>query len=261
MVAFWIKKFVAFWFMPLNVAMLLLGTSLVLGRNARYRNVARGCLWAALAVLLVISNRTCSRLLIWPLERSYAPIPEAMTAAELPERVQKCRFILVLGAGHTQEAGWPATVQMSNSGLGRLTEAVRLGRLLPSAKLIMCGPGEKPEETHAKALMRGARALGLLGDRFALVETVRDTEDEVREAKKIAGNEPVALVTTACHMPRAMALCAKAGLVVEPCPTDFLGKFKGAHPLSDFGWDSESVTRSTFAFREYLGRMWIWLKG
>lgn len=261
MIAFWIKKFVAFWLMPMNVAMVLIGLSLFLSRKGRPSAWAKRCLWCAFALLLLIGNKTVSRLLIQPLERRYEAVREVHDAAALPDSLKAARYIIVLGGGHAAEPTFPAHLQLSNSALARISEGVRLARLLPSTKLILFGSGATAETTHAKTLMRTARDIGgIAPERCLLSEFVRDTEDEVRQAKNIAGGHPVALVTSACHMPRAVRLASAAGLDVFPCPTDFLGKTSGNFSWNDLGWDSESITRSTFAIREYIGAAWVLIK-
>ena len=62
-------------------------------------------------------------------------------------------------------------------------------------------------------------------------------------------------------MPRAVGLFRKAGVDVLPCPTDFAGRIDtGFHP-EDWSWDTESLERSTFAVRERIGYLWVWLRG
>jgi hypothetical protein len=68
----------------------------------------------------------------------------------------ECRYVAVLGSGGRQlprDIG--ALPCYSTSGRSRLTEAVRLMRVLPNAKLIVSGPGDKDRSdlpSHAVVL-------------------------------------------------------------------------------------------------------------
>jgi uncharacterized SAM-binding protein YcdF (DUF218 family) len=98
-------------------------------------------------------------------------------------------------------------------------------------------------------------------ERILRIEHARDTEDEARETQRLAAGAPVALVTSAWHLPRAMALFRSAGLAPLPCPTDYRAHTADALTFDDFLCDAESLTRSTFALRERIGYLWIWLRG
>src|SRR5205814_3400389 len=95
---------------------------------------------------------------------------------------------------------------LSRSAQARLTEAVRILRHLPDAKLLLSGPAVGKWPSHATMMSRAALSLGLDEKRIELIEQVRDTEDESLAVKNKVGAEPLALVTTAWPMPRAVAL-------------------------------------------------------
>ena len=132
--------------------------------------------------------------------------------------------------------------------------------------------GTKPplETLRAKAgscrdlalfMMEAARSLGLEENRIVLLEQVRDTEDESLAVRARVGDEPLALVTSGWHLPRAVALFRHAGLSPVPCPTGFTAHDDGKWHWSDLLWDVESLERSTYAVRERIGYLWIWLRG
>jgi uncharacterized SAM-binding protein YcdF (DUF218 family) len=150
---------------------------------------------------------------------------------------------------------------LSPSALARIVEGVRLLRVLPDAQLIVTGPGAAPHPTHASVLAHAAESLGIAAARIHLVEKVQDTEDESQAVRAIVGSAPVALVTSAWHLPRAAGLFRRAGVSVLPCPADFLGRAGGQFHWIDLTWDTESLVRSTFAVRENIGYLWVWLRG
>ena len=88
-----------------------------------------------------------------------------------------------------------------------------------------------------------------------------DTEDEAFAIARLAGGGRIALVTSASHMPRAAHLFRKAGANFVPCPADFEAHRDIHLQWSSFGWDSESLARSTLAFHEWIGLLWLRLRG
>lgn len=258
---FWAKKFVSFWLMPLPLCLTLLAAGLLVLAFTQRRRLGRSLVVTASVLLLLFSNKVVSTWLVHPLEAKYAPAPEFSPEKPLPPSLAACRFIVVLGGGHSDVAGLSATQQLSPSGLGRIVEGVRLARALPEARLVMSGPGVGNNPTHASVLARAAQSLGIERQRISLIETARDTEEEAAAMRAIAGREPVALVTSAWHLPRAAALFRKAGVDVVPCPADFTARMNGDFRWVDLTWDTASLERSTWAVRERIGYLWVWLRG
>lgn len=261
--AFWLKKAVAFFLMPLPVCLLLLVAGLWLLGHARRerRKLGRGLVAAGLLVLFLGSNNQISIWLIRPLEKQYTPVAEIPPGAAVPAALARCRYIVVLGGGHGDADFLPATSKLSTSALGRVTEGVRLLRLIPDARLIVTGPGERDRPTHATILAQAAVALGAPADRIVKIEQVRDTEDESHAVRSLIGDAPVALVTSAWHLPRAAALFRQAGVDILPCPADFLAKPEEKWSVETLLCESDSLNRSTYAVHEYVGRLWLWLRG
>ena len=258
---FWLKKFVSFWLMPLPLCLTLLVSGLLLARSPRRSRIGRLLLGAAAALLLLFSNKAVSTRLLRPLEERYPAIPEIAAGASLPTAIAGCRFVVVLGGGHSDMPGIAATGQLSASALGRIVEAVRLLRLLPGARLVVSGPGEPGRPSHAAVLARAAESLGIDPERISLVDTALDTEDESLAVAQIAGKARVALVTSAWHMPRAAALFRRAGVDFAPCPADFVARTNIRFEWSDLTWDSEALERSTLAVHERVGLLWLRLRG
>jgi uncharacterized SAM-binding protein YcdF (DUF218 family) len=256
---FWLKKAVSFWLMPLPFAAALLVAGVVLLGTSR-RTLGRWLATAGVGVLLLFSTNRFSIGLLEPLEVRYSAIPELVAGAPLPPALARCRLVVVLGSGHTPMAGVAATAQLSPSGLGRLTEGVRLLRLLPEARLVVSGPADPGERSHAAVLAAAATALGVDPRRITLLETALDTEDESRAIARIAAGQPVALVTSAWHMPRAMRLFRKAGVDALPCPADYIARGDGKFRWLALRFDTESLERSTLAVHEWIGMCWLRLR-
>ncbi|MDB6126779.1 MAG: hypothetical protein JWM35_675, partial [Verrucomicrobia bacterium] len=144
----------------------------------------------------------------------------------------------------------------------RLVEGVRLARLLPEASLVVSGPSAGDGDTHASVLAAAAISLGVDPRRIIQIDTARDTDDEVQEIKLRLGPQAhFALVTSAWHLPRAVALMRCAGLDPLPCPADFLTRANRDSRASDWLFDLSGLERSTWAIYERLGTAWAKMQG
>lgn len=271
---FWLKKFVSFWLMPLPFCLALLVAGLWLTRSARRarpvrqaqgrepaERLGRALLLAGTALLLIFSSSFVSWWLVRPLEAAYPAVPEIRAGQPLPASLAGCRYVVVLGGGNGNSPGLPATSLLSTSAISRITEGVRLLRALPDAKLLVSGPADRRHDSHAVVLARAAESLGIENERIILIDLARDTEDEAQAVRKIAGEAQVALVTSAWHMPRAMALFRHTGLHPVAAPCDYRSHSDDELSWVHFLWDSGSLERSTCAIRERIGYLWIWLRG
>lgn len=259
---FWLKKTLSFWLMPLPFALALLTIGFLLMRRTKRKRLGRGLVIAAAALLLIASNRFVAYSLIRPLETRFPAIPEITGA--VPPDLAACGFVVVLGGGNHRTPGLAASNLLSTSALSRLVEGVRILRVLPGAKLIVTGPGapSAPQEpTHAAMLGRAAVGLGIAPDRILFIDDARDTEEESRAVKKLAQDTPVAVVTSAWHMPRTAALFRSAQVKAVPCPADFATKDNPDWKIDDYLWDYGSIGGTSLGLREHLGYLWIWLRG
>ena len=258
---FWLKKFVSFWLMPLPAGLVLAGTGLWLIRRGRRRASGRMLVAAGAALILVTSNSLVSKALMRGLQDRHPPVPEFVPGQPLPAAVVRVRFIAVLGGGNGHSPGVAATNLLSSSAISRLTEGVRVARVVPEAKLVVSGGGPEGKPTHAAVLERAAVQLGMDPARIIRVEDARDTEDEADRITRLAAGAPVAVVTSAWHQPRAMALFRGAGADALACPSDYRAHHEDPLSFDDFLFDAESLARSSFAIRERIGLLWITLRG
>lgn len=258
---FWLKKFVSFWLMPLSFCVTAMLAGLWLLRNPKRARLGRALIATAVIMLMVFSNKFVSKWLIRPLEARYPAIPE-FTAGSVPPDLAACQYVVVLGGGNGHSPNTPATSLLSTSALGRVTEAVRILRVLPEARMIVSGPGSGGNRaTHATVLARAAISLGVAPDRIQYIDQAHDTEDEAHSVRRLVGDKRVALVTSAWHMPRSMALFRHAGVAALPCPADYETHTNDPLWFDDFLWESSALNRSTLAMRERIGYLWIWLRG
>jgi uncharacterized SAM-binding protein YcdF (DUF218 family) len=258
---FELKKFIGFWLMPLPFCLALIAIGLVLMLLARRARLARALLITGAVLLMLLSNKLISRWLIRPLETHYPAIPEMLAGRTPPPDLAACRYVVVMGGGNGYGGGVSANNLLSTSAISRVAEAVRILRVLPEAKMIVSGPATGKRESHATVLARAAQSLGIDADRVMYIDNARDTEDESHAVAQLAGGAPVALVTSAWHMPRSIALFRNAGVKAVACPADYRSHADDPFGIDDLFWDVHALERSTFAVRERIGFLWIWLRG
>lgn len=257
---FWLKKTLTIPFLPLSFVLLVGIAGLVLLFWTRRQKLGRWLITVALLALAVFSNKGVARFLIAPLESQYTAVPEARIASDLPPAIHACRFVVVLGGGHGDSPQLSRVNQLSSSALGRLTEGVRLAYLLPEAKLVVSGYNGPREFSHAQILAEAAQSLGIAPARIVRFDQTRDTDDEAQAILREIGPQPFLLVTSAWHMPRAMALCKKAGLNPIAAPADFMERENREENWTFVAWDISALERSTKAIHERLGFFWAKLR-
>ncbi len=194
-----------------------------------------------------------ARALLAPLEGLY---PALLTRPERPPG-----WIVVLTGGEGWGEGRPITSDLSTSSAARLLEAVRVWRLLDGEGelLFVGGIGQPGRRAEAPLMAQAAAALGVPRRSLHWEAASRNTHENALAIASELGGRPFVLVTSAFHMPRAMAACRAAGLEPIPAPCGYRA------PLELSGWDllpaSEYLWDSALAIREYLALLYYRLKG
>lgn len=234
--------------MPFPIFFLLLGIALLFWKRG---NIQRGkqVFIIALIWIALLSYSPFASLLLLPLENRHSKI-------ELDSNHPQ--YIHVLGCGHTSNPKIPLSSQISLVSLARINEGVALYKTYPNMKLIFSGYGGDDPISNARKNAQMAIALGVNPRDIIILEAPKDTQEEAIASKRIVGNQPIILVTSASHMVRASALFRKMGVTVLPAPTDF--QVKKASRLLQFP-SAEGLSRSEAAFHEYLGLAWGKIKG
>ncbi len=188
-----------------------------------------------------------ARALLEPLESQYPAVLNAGALAPPP------RFVVVLGAGAQEQAGWPITAELTPTSLVRLAEGLRLLRQLGDARLIVSGGSAHGQLATARGYAQAAEALGVAATRLIINDTPLDTRAEIRNIRAEVADAPVLLVTSAAHMPRAMAYCRKYGVRAIAAPTGYLAQPAARWDLLAFLPTSSALQKSETALHEYLG--------
>jgi uncharacterized SAM-binding protein YcdF (DUF218 family) len=238
---------------PLLTALLLAaGAGLLLWRGRRRSGA--WLLGIALGWLWLWSTPAFSDWLRATLEQRYPPVSL--------EQLPSADAIVVLGG--VAEAAAPPLRPDPNLGaaIDRVWYAARLYRagkapwILVSGGNLPWGGGEQPESSVMAELLRelGVPAAAILQESAS--RTTRENRDRSLPILQAHGARRILLVTSALHLPRALALFQATDLEVLPAPTDFETRFpSNAHPLR---WlpDAQALADGSRAFKEYLGR-WV----
>jgi uncharacterized SAM-binding protein YcdF (DUF218 family) len=246
------------WFL-LQPSSLMLGAVIVGAAllGTRWRRLARGLLWGGLAAVLIGGLSPLSDLLIRPLEARFhrAEIGGGAIAG----------IIVLGGAEDSRAADTPQLAPLNEAG-ERYTEAVALARRLPQARIVFTGGSGLLVTTGPQEADVAGRLLGALGvptERLTLESKSRDTYENALFTARLVDPKPGErwlLVTSAWHMPRAIACFRQAGFKVEPWPVDYRAA-RGLGALRLQSSIPEGLRRIDFIVREYVGLVMYYATG
>ncbi|MCL2919614.1 YdcF family protein [Shewanella litorisediminis] len=241
---FLLKKILSLLVMP--IPLLVLGLLLVLILWQR-RALARSLLMVSVAALVFLSSTFGSNMLINPLEQRYSANPRPIEG--------DC-VVSVLGFEHDDAIHGSAVQQLSPVALARLTEGLKQMSLGKDCTLIVSGyRSDYNRFAHADVMKQAAMELGVPEAQIIALPLARDTLEEARQIKALGLDVPIRLVTSAAHMPRAMAMFAHEGLNAEAAPTDFTARRSTWWRLN-----AETLSSSQKAIHEYVGTLWFELR-
>ena len=239
---------------PLNIFWIATVLALLFYKLKR-KKTARLFLIFAFLDMFLFSVTPLPVYLIQNLEQQYAPVKTENIHEKLP--------IIVLGGGHVNDPDLPPIHQLSSTALSRLTEGIRLYTKMEGTTLILSGFSSKPnEKSQAEVMAKTAVSLGVQPKDTIMLTKPATTWDEAVELKKRLGaNQKFILVTSASHMPRAIATFKNQGLQPIAAPANFQIK-KGPRTVVYNWWPSYSKIKYTEkALHEYVG-VWYykWFK-
>lgn len=244
----WLAQPSRFWLIVIVLATLLLFSP--------WFRLGRWLLLIASSAALVTMLLPIHLYLARPLESRF-PIPD------LPEKLDG---IMVLGGAVdqilTETHGQPSL----NGAAERMTEALRLAKAFPDAKLVFSGgSAEVNPQTdfkEADVATRFFTDLGLSKDRLRLESKSRNTFENVMYSKELLEPQEAEvwlLVTSAMHMPRSVGIFRTFNWDVIPYPVDFrVGQTAASDPPRFF---SDKLLLIDLASKEWLGLLSYRLMG
>ncbi len=217
--------------MPLTLGLIIAFIGLIY----LYKNqIKKAKIFLTISIIWIatISYTPFSNLLISPLENQYTAL------SETPKDV---KYILLLGGGR-ENRGW---------------EALRLYNQMPNSKIITSGYAGRGSEAEAVTTANILYGLGIPKKDVIIHSSPKDTQEEAIKIKQTLGEEKFILITSAYHMPRALALFKKEGLNPIIAPTDF--KIKDSDKALSVP-SAYALKKTEVAWHEYLGLVFSKIK-
>ena len=215
---FVLSKLLSFVTQPLSWVLALLGLGLLLQR--RRPRAASALMWTALAILVLQGWEPLPDALLRRLEAQH-PRPA-------PPDLQRYAGVIVLGGALEPAALWTAHEQPAlNSAAERMTAGIALLQREPGLRLLFTGgEGELlgSNMSEAERARRFYAEQGVDPQRLVFESASRSTHENAVLSARLPGVDPTLpwlLLTSAWHMPRAMATFQKAGWNVTPWPADY----------------------------------------
>lgn len=253
-VVYAIYKLVKVAVFPLTWILLLLAAALVASWRGRWR-LLRVCLILALVLTYGLSLPPVARTLARTLEHRYAEPARVDRSASAPFDA-----VVVLAGGVARRGGLRPRDELTAASLKRVICGRRLMAQGLAPVLVFSGGNADPFADHAPEAAIMARALAEIGPQPGMVQTEtasRTTYENAVETKKLLGTRTrIALVTSALHMPRAMALFAQQGFHPTAFPCGYLAGPR-ASGIRDYLPDIEYLEDSTRAINEWVG-LWLY---
>ncbi len=247
---FLLKKIAGALLMPLSAFLLLGILGWILWTRGRWRRVGQGMVAASLLLISLAALGPVADALVRPLERGAPAFPGDSVG-----------FVVVLGNGHVSDPAIPVSARLSSTALVRLVEGVAIATSQPWSRLVLSGWGGADPRPNAEVYGEVAASLGFPEARMVLEPRPRDTRQEAELLAPLLRGQRFALVTSASHMPRAVALFRAQGLDPIAAPTGHLAAESQGLDVLDLVPDAEVLARTRFAWHEVLGRIWASLSG
>jgi uncharacterized SAM-binding protein YcdF (DUF218 family) len=252
---FIISKILGFFALPSNllISIGLIGLVLLCTRFTRLAN----CLVVtSLALIALAGLSPFGNALILPLEQRFPPWDASYGQPD---------GIVVLGGGITPDVSVARDVVALGEAAERITATVELARRYPNTPIIYSsGSGTLVSEAiEAPIAVKEFEALGIAAERITAEQQSRNTIENAAFSRLIADPKPGErwlLVTSAYHMPRAMAAFRAAGFPIEAYPVDWRtrGPIDAARPFNSLG---AGLRQTDAAMHEWLGLLVYRLTG
>jgi uncharacterized SAM-binding protein YcdF (DUF218 family) len=255
-VFFVLSKMVGYLMMPSNLLMAIGLIGLVL-LFTRFRRLASWLIVTSLVLIAAVGYSPLGRILLLPLEERFPPWNASRAAPD---------GIVVLGGAISPDISVARGVVALNGSAERLTVAVELAHRYPNARIIFTGGTASLDPTaplEAPLAVKEFEALGVPHERITAEEQSRNTIENAVFSRLLADPKPGErwlLVTSASHMPRAIAAFRAAGFAVEAYPVNWhtRGRSDAAELFMSF---AGGLAMTDHAVHEWMGLVAYWLTG
>jgi len=247
-VFFILSKIFSFFALPSNILITIGIVGLVL-LCTRFTRLASWLVVTSIALIAVAGLSPLGNVLILPLEQRFPPWDAARGPPD---------GIVVLGGAITLDVSEARGAVALNEAAERITAAAELARRYPNARIIFSGGNNfliTSEAVEAAIAVKEFEALGIPHQRITAEEQSRNTIENAVFSRLLANPQPGErwiLVTSAYHMPRAMAAFRAAGFPIEAYPVDWRtrGPIDAVAPFASLG---DGLRRTDTAVHEWIG--------
>ena len=156
MFAFFLKKFVSAFLLPLPIFFALAVVGLVFLWSGKRQKTAKWLITFSVAWLALFSWGPVPEHFLKSLERTYPA-----NGMEMREGGEDFEYIVVLGGGHVSDPDVPISARVSPESLARLFEAAAIHGKAPDAKLIFSGGAYGDPVPNARVMAEAARLIGV----------------------------------------------------------------------------------------------------
>ena len=198
--------------------MMALGLIGIMFLFTRFRRLASWLIVTSLVLIAFAGYSPLGRILMLPLEQRFPPWDASRGDPD---------GIVVLGGAIDPEISLARGVVALNSSAERITVTAELARRYPNARIVFSGGTSSLDPNaamEAPVAVKELVALGVAHDRVTVDEQSRNTIENAVFSHLLANPKPGerwVLVTSAAHMPRAIAVFRAAGFPIEAYPVDY----------------------------------------
>jgi uncharacterized SAM-binding protein YcdF (DUF218 family) len=231
---------------PLSVAFLFSALAAILA-FVGWRKIAGVSALLSALVLFVTLYTNAGSFALQNLENRYSKAADPTSLS----------CMIVLGGVFESEVTTARGGIEFNQAADRFVEALRLALRYPQSRILISGGDGSFSgvyESEAQASERFFTAFGVPAERMVKDSTSRTTYENTVNTTQLldtAGLKDCALITSAFHMPRSVALFKKAGISVTPWPADF--RTSGKVTLGfDFTQPALNAQLTATAVREWM---------
>jgi len=254
---FILSKTLGFFTVPSNDLMTIGLFGLVLLCTQRFRRFASWLIVTSLVLIAFVGYSPLGTMLILPLEQRFPPWNPSHGPPD---------GIVVLGGAIEPDISLARGFVALSDAAERITATAELARRYPDARIVFSGgsaslfPGGVLEAPFAVKIFE---QLGIAHGRITAEEQSRNTIENAVFSRLIAQPKPDErwlLVTSAFHMPRAIAVFRAAGFPVEAYPVDWRarGPIDELKPFNSF---TTGLTLTDIAMHEWIGLLVYRLTG
>lgn len=232
------------------IALLFFGVLMQLAVHEGLQRMGRFCIGFSTGLLVCFVLFPIGDWLIRPLENRF----------EEPGQLQAVQGIIVLGGGENVGVSADRAVPTIRFAASRLIQFVKLARQYPQAELYYSGGINQrfdhvPPMSQAQVAQSLFHAMGFDDRRVVYESQSRTTYENAVELGRLVSADkkmhPWLLVTSAYHMPRAVAVFRAQGWRIIPYPTDYLAT-RTMHTLLSPAFMT-NMGLAHVAVHEYLG--------